>query len=70
MCPHKEWFDTYEPCVGTLLMANDSSAKVIGKSIVKAKMFDGIVRTLANVRHVPRLRRSLMIFRGFGHVMM
>ena len=60
MCPHKEWFDSYKPCdTGTLLMADDSSAKAIGIGTVKVKIF-GVVRTLANVRHVPRLRRSLI----------
>ncbi|GMN61562.1 hypothetical protein TIFTF001_030640 [Ficus carica] len=63
MCPHKEWFDSYTPYdAGTLLIADDSSAKAIGIGTVKVKMFDTVVRTLANVRHVPRLMRSLIYF--------
>ena len=54
MCPHKEWFHSYEPCdVGTLLMANDLSVKTIGIGTVKVEMFDGVVRKLTNIRHVP-----------------
>jgi len=54
MCPHKEWFDSYKSCdASALWMAGNSSAKVVGISIVKVKMFDGVVRTLTNVRHIP-----------------
>ena len=54
MCPHSEWFDSYKLCdVGAFLMADGSSAKAIGIGILKVKIFDGVVRTLVNVRHVP-----------------
>ena len=53
-CPYKEWFNSYKPCdASILLMANDSSAKVVGIGTEKIKMFDGVVRTLTSVRHVP-----------------
>ena len=41
-------------------MGNDATCLVIGISTVKIKMFDGIVRVLSNVRHVPELRKNLI----------
>ena len=50
MCPYKEWFDSYKPYnTGTLMMADDTSAKAIRICTVKVKMFDGVVRTLVNL---------------------
>ena len=41
-------------------MGNDSSSKVIGISTIKVKMFDTVVRTFSNVKHVPKSRRTLI----------
>ena len=41
-------------------MGNDSNSKVIKIGIVKVKIFDGVVRALSNVKHVPKLRKSLI----------
>ena len=41
-------------------MGNDATCAVIGIGIVKIKMFDGVVRVLSNVRHVPDLRKNLI----------
>ena len=41
-------------------MGNDSNSKVIKIGIVKIKIFDGVVRALSNVKHVPKLRKSLI----------
>jgi hypothetical protein len=38
-------------------MGNDISCKNVGIGRIKIKMFDGIVRTLTDVRHVPDLKR-------------
>ena len=35
-------------------------SKVMGIGTVKVKMYDGAVRILTNVRHVPKLRRGLI----------
>ena len=49
-------------------MADDLSVKTTGIGTVKVKMFDGVVRTLVKVRHVPQLRRSLIsLGGGFGY---
>ena len=61
MCPYKEWFDTYkEYDINIVRLGNDSSSKVIGISTVKVRMFDNVVRPFSNVKHVPKLRRSLI----------
>lgn len=42
------------------LMGNDSSSKAIEIGTVKVKMFDRIVKTLSNDKHIPNLRKSLI----------
>ena len=39
-------------------MGNNVASKVVGIGAIRIKMFDGIVRTLSNVRHVPNLRKN------------
>ena len=59
MTPKKDWFDTYKPYNGGMVqMGNDATCPVIGIGTVKIKMFDGVVRVLSNVRHVPDLRKN------------
>ena len=41
-------------------MGNDSNSKVIKIGIVKVKIFYGVVRALSNVKHVPKVRKSLI----------
>ena len=61
MTPKKDWFDTYKPYNGGMVqMSNDATCLVIGIGIVKIMMFDGVVRILSNVRHVPDLRKNLI----------
>ncbi|KAK2990113.1 hypothetical protein RJ640_002275 [Escallonia rubra] len=61
MCPHKEWFDCLTPCNGgTVLMGNDVVCEVMGIGTIKIKMFDGIVRTLGDVRYIPDLKKNLI----------
>ena len=61
MCPHKEWFTTYEAVNGgTVLMGNNMPCKTVGCGTIQLKMHDGIVRTLSDVRHVPELKKNLI----------
>ena len=48
-------------------MGNDSDSKIIRIEIIKVRIFYGIVRMLSKVNHVPKSRRSLNFFKGFGH---
>ena len=38
---------------------------MIGVGDIWIKMFDGIVRTVSNVRHIPALHKSLLSFEKF-----
>ena len=37
-------------------MGNVASCTIIGMGTIKIKMFDGVVRTLEEVRHIPDMR--------------
>ena len=41
-------------------MGNNTTRKVVGVGSVKMKMFDGMVRTLTDVRYVPGLKKNLI----------
>ena len=42
-------------------MGNDASCKVVGIRNIKVKMFDSVIRTLCDVRHVLDLRRNMIL---------
>ena len=59
--PHRDWFDTYKSVnCGFVLMSNDATCKVVGIGTIKIKMFDNVVRTLGEVRHVPKVKKNLI----------
>jgi hypothetical protein len=61
MCSHRSWFSSYQSIDGSVVfMGNDVSCKTVGIGSIKIKMFDGIVRTLMEVRHVPKLKNNLI----------
>ncbi|KAG8475009.1 hypothetical protein CXB51_031823 [Gossypium anomalum] len=61
MSPNRDWFTTYETVFeGVVLMGNNASCKIAGVGTIKVKMFDGVVRTLSDVQHVPELKRNLI----------
>jgi hypothetical protein len=61
--PKRNWFTTYEPINGGLvLMGNDVACKTIGIGTFRIRMHDRIARTLANVRHIPDLRKILFLW--------
>ena len=61
MTPNRDWFSTYESMhKGVVLMGNNASCKTAGLGTVYIRMFDGVVRTLGDVRHVPNLKRNLI----------
>ena len=60
---------TYKVCnVNTIRMDNDSSSKIIGIDTIKVRIFDGVVRTLSNVKYVPKLRKSLISLRALDNL--
>ena len=55
------WFSTYETLsIGTVMMGNKASCKIAGIGTIQIKMFDRVVRTIGNVRHVPHLKRNMI----------
>jgi Reverse transcriptase (RNA-dependent DNA polymerase)/GAG-pre-integrase domain/Integrase core domain len=61
VCPNKEFFHDYvNQEGGNVLLGDDSSCKVVGIGSVKIRMFDGMVRTLTSVRHIPALAKNLI----------
>ena len=41
-------------------MGNEFSFKIVGVGSVQIRMHDGYVRTLIDVRHVPKLRKNFI----------
>ena len=61
MCPNNNIFINYEAYDGGLVvMGNDAMCKVIGRGIIRLRMFDGMTKELVDVRHVPNLKRNLI----------
>nr|GEV95714.1 retrovirus-related Pol polyprotein from transposon TNT 1-94 [Tanacetum cinerariifolium] len=61
MIPRRSWFITYESFNGgNVYMGNHSIFHVIGKGNIQVKMYDGVVMTIIEVRHVPDLTRNLI----------
>ncbi|KAF3665269.1 Retrovirus-related Pol polyprotein from transposon TNT 1-94 [Capsicum annuum] len=61
MCRNRDWFIAYETvskCI--VLMENNTPCKIDGIGTIRIKMFDGVVRTLGDVRYVPDLKRNLI----------
>ena len=46
---------------GSVLLENNAVCKVVGVGTIKVKMFDNVVRTLMDVRHVPDLQNNLIL---------
>ncbi|KAG8491179.1 hypothetical protein CXB51_014423 [Gossypium anomalum] len=67
MSPNRDCFTTYETVSeGVVLIGNNTSCKIAGVGTTKVKMFDGVVRTLSDVQHVPKLKRNLISLSTLG----
>ena len=61
MCLHRHSFITYQSIDdGLVYMGNDISSKVVGIGSIRIRMFDGTVLILADVSHVPDIKKSLI----------
>ena len=57
----KRWFSSYQEVNhGKVLLGNNMSCSVVGIGIVAINMFDGMTRTLKEVRHISDLKRNLL----------
>ena len=56
MCSHRSRFSTYQSIYESVVfMGNNIYFKIVGVGSIKIRMFDNIVRTIMEVRHVPEL---------------
>jgi hypothetical protein len=60
MCPNRDWFTTYEPAAGSVLMGDNSPCQIEGKGSIQIKMFEGTIRTFTDVRYIPKMKRNLI----------
>ena len=59
--PNRSWFTTYiKMDEGSVTLGDDHPCRVAGIESIQMKMFDGMVRMLTNVKHVPDLKKNLM----------
>jgi hypothetical protein len=67
MTPNKDWFDTYRSVNSNIVaMGNGAHYKITGISNIRIKMFDGVVRTLCDVRHVLEVKNKSDFIKHLG----
>ena len=59
---HREWFHTYDRPNnrGSISLGDDHPCLVAGVGTIRVRMFDGVVRTLSNVKYVLELKKNLI----------
>jgi hypothetical protein len=58
MTPNRDWFDTYRSVNSSIVtMGNGAHCKFTDIGNIRIKMFDGVVRKLYEVRHVPEVEK-------------
>ncbi|KAL0298311.1 UNVERIFIED_CONTAM: Retrovirus-related Pol polyprotein from transposon TNT 1-94 [Sesamum radiatum] len=59
--PNREWFSSYRSGnSGSIYLGDDRCCNIVGVGDVRIKMYDGTVRTLSDVRHIPDLKKNLI----------
>lgn len=62
MCPNQSWFETLSFYNGrSLLLGNNKTFKVAGIGTAKLKLYDGFEKVMQQVRHIPELKRNLIL---------
>ena len=56
VCNSRSSYSTYEDCSGFVYMRDGSKLLVHGVGEVQLKLFDSLVQTIINVRHVPEIK--------------
>ena len=46
---------------GVEIIENDAACQMIGICTVRTKMFDGMIRNLMDVRHVPQMKKNIIL---------
>jgi hypothetical protein len=58
---NRDWFDTYRSINSSIdTLGNGAHCQNTGNGNIKIKMFDGAVRTLCDVRHVPNVEKNII----------
>ncbi|KAL4304503.1 hypothetical protein GQ457_10G014750 [Hibiscus cannabinus] len=58
---NREWFSTYMHVnCGSVYLGDDSCCNIVGIGEVRIRMYDGTIRTLCDVRHIPDLKKNLI----------
>src|SRR5665811_903002 len=60
ICYIREFFHSFSESDGSVFMGNDQPCRIEGIGSIKIQMFDGVVRTLTNVRYIPDMRKNLI----------
>ncbi|KAE8735061.1 hypothetical protein F3Y22_tig00000477pilonHSYRG00233 [Hibiscus syriacus] len=59
--PNREWFSTYILVKsGSVYLGDYRCCNIVGIGDVRIKMYDGSIRTLCGVRHIPYLKKNLI----------
>ncbi|KAK4385686.1 Retrovirus-related Pol polyprotein from transposon TNT 1-94 [Sesamum angolense] len=59
--PNMEWFSSYRSGnSGFVYLGDDSCCNIVGSIDIRIKMYDGIVITLSDVRHISDLKKYLI----------
>ena len=59
MMPNKDWFDSHMLVnYGSILISNDASCRIFRIGNIKVNMFNGVIRTFSDVRHIPDQRKN------------
>jgi len=59
--PNREWFMTYRSANSSCVyLGDDRCCNIVGIGDVRIRMYDGTIRTLCDVRHIPELKRNLI----------
>ncbi|GKV28505.1 hypothetical protein SLEP1_g37549 [Rubroshorea leprosula] len=59
VCQRRDWFETYKPATGTVVLGDDTALPIVGIGNIRIKMYGGMVKTF-EVRHVPGLKKNLI----------
>jgi hypothetical protein len=58
---NRNWFNTYMSVNSSIVtMGNGAHYKITSIGNIRIKMFDGVVRTLSDIRHVPKVEKNMI----------
>ena len=59
--PNREWFTSYRSVSsGSVYLGDGRCCNIVGIGEVRIKIYDGTVRTLCDVMHIPDLKKNLI----------